>query len=129
MQAVEGSGSYPIDPVFLAETFDSDGGGSLFHDHRIPVAGLVLSQLGPDMIIERIKAISIIPPKVILTKVPIGRISHEVETTHTVGSGERQISEGATGAVLEVSYSDIEVGFYSPRDLIVFAQQSKVVPR
>ena len=81
------------------------------------------------MIIERINAVSIIPPEVILTKVPIGRISHQVETTHIVGSGERQISEGTTGAVLDVSYSDIEVGFYSPRDLIVFAQQAKTLPR
>ncbi len=81
------------------------------------------------MIIERIKAVSVIPPKVILTKVPIGRISHEVETTHIVGSGERQVSEGATGAVLDVSYSDVEVGLYSPKDLMVFAQQSKIIPR
>ncbi len=72
------------------------------------------------MIIERIKAISIIPPQVIVTEVPIGRISHEVETTHTVGSGERQLAEGTMGAI-EVSYSDIEVGFYSPKDLIAFA--------
>ncbi len=84
---------------------------------------------GSNMIIERITAISVIPPKVILTKVPIGRISYEVETTHIVGSGERQIPEGATGTVLEECYSDIEVGLYSPRDLIVFAQQSKTLPR
>ena len=84
--------------------------------------------LDPNMIIERIKAISIIPPQMILTEVPIGRISHEVESTHIVGSGERQISEGTTGTI-EVSYSDIDVGFYSPKDLIVFAQHLKILTR
>lgn len=81
------------------------------------------------MIIERIKAVSVIPPRVVLTNVPVDRIPHDVETTHVVGSGERQVAEGATGAVLDVSYSDVEVGFYSPKDVIAFAQQSRILPR
>ena len=81
------------------------------------------------MIIERIKAVSVIPPRVVVTKVPIDRIPHDVETAHVVGSGERQVSEGATGAVLDVSYSEVEVGLYSPKDLIVFAQHARIVPR
>ena len=80
------------------------------------------------MIIERIDAIRVIPPRVVLRNVPIGRIPQEVETTRAVGDGERQISEGVAGTVLE-TYSDIEIGFCSPRDLIVFSQQRQLRPR
>ena len=80
------------------------------------------------MIIERINAVSVIPPRVVLTRVAVGRMSHEVETTSTIASGERQIAEGASGTVIE-AYSDIEVGFCSAKDLIVFSQQRQLRPR
>ena len=81
------------------------------------------------MIIERITSVRVIPPKVVVTRVPVGRISHEVESIHTVASSERLIPGGATGTTLDVSYNEVEVDFSSPRDMIVYARQSQIRPR
>lgn len=75
------------------------------------------------MIIERITAIRVIPPRDIVRQVPVGRVSHTVDTTHVVGAGRRQIPDGASGALLDVSYEDIDVGVYTARDQILYAQQ------
>ena len=78
------------------------------------------------MIIERITAIRVIPPSDIVRQVPVGRISHTVETAHIIDAGRREIPEGASGALLDVSYEDIDVGVYSSRDQILFAQQTQI---
>jgi hypothetical protein len=77
------------------------------------------------MIIDRIKDVRVIPPRIVTTQVPL-RQPREIETTYVVGSGERQIAEGTTGNVLDVSYDELEIDFYSPRDLILYAQQTQV---
>ena len=69
------------------------------------------------MIIDRITAIRVTPPKVV-----VARVSRDVEAVYTIGSGERQIAEGTTGNVLDVSYDELEIELYSPRDLILYAQ-------
>lgn len=77
------------------------------------------------MIIDRIKDVRVIPPRIVTTQVRL-RQPREIETTYVVGSGERQVAEGTTGNVLDVSYDELEVDLYSPRDLILTTQQTQV---
>ena len=101
-----------------------------FHDHGERQAGSVWIVTGPHhMIIERITSIRVIPPRDIVRQVPVGRISHTGETTRIVDAGQRQIPDGASGALLDVCYEDIDVGVYSSRDQILFAQQTQIGPR
>ncbi len=78
------------------------------------------------MIIDRITAIRVIPPKVVTRQVPVARVPRDVEAVYTIGSGERQIAEGTTGNVIDVSYDELEIELYSPRDLILYAPQTQI---
>ena len=79
------------------------------------------------MIIDRITAIRAIPPRIVTTREPIRR-PLEIETAYVVGAGERQIAEGTTGTILDVSYDELEIEVYAPSDLILTAQQSLLRP-
>lgn len=74
------------------------------------------------MIIDRITAIRVIPPKIVTRQVPVARDT----AVYVIGSHERQIAEGTTGNVLDVSDEELEVDLYTPLDVILSAQQTQI---